>query len=354
MDSQALYLGETVSLLCDLAEAGLPKDAEGNVVRVVRDELDAAVAAEVSFHSSSRVVVATVPLSALQAVVSRAGQDRTAVFWGMGSPPAQFLEAAMHSILDRGFAMAEGLNVARLYYDRAERCWKLGERTADSTGALAASASSWDGAIVALAGYQGFQLECRLRGRGEAALLLHEREVAYTEQTRSVEPAMSLLRVLLNLYVAAGAQCCAFPVAGPWLIDEDWQSLLRPPYFPDFFLLPQTSALEFQGPFRTARLQGSGSVVTVLPVKFTPHDEPPKRNARDYKMDSLRKLQALGEKYYDQLYETRSGTSGIYSDAKDAFIDAISLANELELKTEARLLEERLDHIKAVFRSQFS
>jgi hypothetical protein len=272
----------------------------------------------------------------------------------MRSPPAQFIEAAMHSMLDRGFAMAEGLNVARLYYDRAERWWKLGEKASDSTGAVAALADSWDGAIVAFAGDQRFQLEFRINGRREAAILLHECDVAYAEQNHGVEPAMTLVRVLLNLYAAAGAQYCAFPVADPWLVDEDWPSLLRPPYYPDFFLLPESSSLEFPAPFRMARLPGNSSVVTVLPVKSTPHDEPPKRNARDYKMDSLRRLQALGEKYYDQLYETSSGTTGIYSGAKDAFIDAISLANELELKTEARLLEERLAHIKAVFRSQFS
>jgi hypothetical protein len=349
-----LYQGETVRLLHDLAETGLRKDAEGNVVRVVRDDKNVAVAAEVQFYLSSGAVVATVPLAALQTVVSRAGQDRTAVLWGMAQPPAQFIEAAMHSILDRGFAMAEGLNVARLYCDRAQRWWKLGERTSDSTGALAASAGSWDGAIVAFAGDQRFQLEFRLNGRGKVALLLHECEAAYAEQNQRVEPAMALVRVLLNLYAATGAQYCAFPVADPWLADEDWPSLLRPPYYPDFFLLPENSGLEFPAPFRTARLQGNGSMVTVMPVKFAPHDELPKRNARDYKMDSLRKLQALGEKYYDQLYETSSGTTGIYSGAKDAFIDAISLANELELTTEARLLEKRLDHIKAVFRSQFS
>lgn len=48
------------------------------------------------------------------------------------------------------------------------------------------------------------------------------------------------------------------------------------------------------------------------------------------------------------------GVYGLYSSAKDAFIDAISAANTLGLKEEARALEERLQHVKAVFRSQFS
>jgi hypothetical protein len=71
-------------------------------------------------------------------------------------------------------------------------------------------------------------------------------------------------------------------------------------------------------------------------------------------MDHLRKCKALGEKYYDQMYETRFGTSGLYADAKDAFHDAIAAANELGLKEEAAALEKRLDNIRGVFRSQFS
>jgi hypothetical protein len=54
------------------------------------------------------------------------------------------------------------------------------------------------------------------------------------------------------------------------------------------------------------------------------------------------------------MYETRFGTSGLYSNAKDAFHDAIATANGLGLAEEARALEERLANIKGVFRSQFS
>ena len=68
----------------------------------------------------------------------------------------------------------------------------------------------------------------------------------------------------------------------------------------------------------------------------------------------LRKLNALGEKYYDQMYESGRGANGCYSSAKDAFYDAIGLANELGLKEEAEALSKRLEHIKAVFRSQFT
>jgi hypothetical protein len=64
-------------------------------------------------------------------------------------------------------------------------------------------------------------------------------------------------------------------------------------------------------------------------------------------------LKALGEKYYDQMYEARYGTSGLYSDAKEAFYDAIKLANELGLKKDVEELEKRLANIKGVVRSQF-
>lgn len=63
----------------------------------------------------------------------------------------------------------------------------------------------------------------------------------------------------------------------------------------------------------------------------------------------------LGEDAYDQLYEPRTHTNpaGHYSDAKDFFAEAIGLARELGLDDQALALSERLDHIKAVFRSQF-
>jgi len=48
------------------------------------------------------------------------------------------------------------------------------------------------------------------------------------------------------------------------------------------------------------------------------------------------------------MYESGRGANGCYSNAKDAFYDAIGLANELGLKDEAEALSKRLEHIKAV------
>ena len=252
--------------------------------------------------------------------------------------------------------MREGMNVARLYYDRDDRWWKWGEKITDPTGALVvASAPAWDGCVVAFSGGHRFHLEFRLQGRGDAVLLLHEREGAYAEQACTTEPAMAIARVLMNLYEAVGARYCAFPVAEPWLWDEDWKSLLRAPLYPDFFLLAEAELPQsVPEPFRAIRLTEKRVMWTSLPVKAAPSDPPIKRSERDLNLDRLRQANALGEKYYDQMYESRHGTTGLYSNAKDTFRDAIGLANELGMKEEAEALSKRLDNIKGVFRSQFS
>jgi hypothetical protein len=351
-----LYPGETVRLLRELPESALPQYTEGSVISVLKDADGGAYAAEVQFYRDSGALTAKVPFAEIEPVISRAMLDRTAVFWELDGPPHKLIEAAMHGLLDGGFLMCDGLNVARLYYDRDERWWKWGEKSADTTGAVVVtSAPAWDGCVVAFSGPQRFHLEFRLQGRGEAVLMLHEQQAAYAEQVLATEPAMALARVLMNLFAAAGARYCAFPVADPWLLDEDWKSLLRTPLYPDFFLLPEAelpqSAPE---PFRAIRLTEKRVMWTALPVKGSPSDSTVRRSERDLNLGRLRHTKALGEKYYDQMYEARYGATGLYSSAKDAFYDAISVARELGMNEEAEALSKRLDHIKAVFRSQFS
>jgi hypothetical protein len=65
------------------------------------------------------------------------------------------------------------------------------------------------------------------------------------------------------------------------------------------------------------------------------------------------RLEALAEKAYDEMYETRY-PAGPYSDLKDYFIAAISAAQEGGLIDEAERLSKRLEHCKRVYRSQFS
>ena len=77
---------------------------------------------------------------------------------------------------------------------------------------------------------------------------------------------------------------------------------------------------------------------------------------RNAQLAQLERLKASGEKAYDDMYEAHSpsGATDCYSDAKECFYDAISLAKKLGLTDEAEALTKRLAHIKAVFRSQFS
>ena len=70
----------------------------------------------------------------------------------------------------------------------------------------------------------------------------------------------------------------------------------------------------------------------------------------------LERQEALGERAYTLMYDAVSPTAaaGHYSDAKEAFNDAIRLAREAGRPQDVERLEKRLAHIKAVFRSQFS
>lgn len=351
-----LYRDDTVQLVQEIPDRALCKGTEGRVEQIVRDGEGQISGVDVRFYTHSGAQTLTLPLDAVELVISSAMQQRTAVIWGIGLSPQRLIETTMHSILDRGFLMREGLNVTHLHYDEMERWWKWGERISDPSGAQAVvSGAAWDGVVVAFSGRQRFQLELRFKSRGGPCLLLHERDAAYVDQVRESSAAMTLARLLTDLFMAVAAQFCAFPVADAWLMDEDWGSLLRAPYYPDFFLLPE-AAFPKDSPesFRSQRLTGNHVMLTALPIKFSPGDDPTERTERELKLESLRKCHALGEKYYDQLYETRFGTTGLYSSIKDAFIDAISLANEMELKEEAGKLENRLQHIKNVFRSQFS
>jgi hypothetical protein len=76
---------------------------------------------------------------------------------------------------------------------------------------------------------------------------------------------------------------------------------------------------------------------------------------RKDRLDRLNECIRRGEDAYDQLYEprTHANPAGHYSEAKDSFNEAIRLARELGLDEQAQWLSARLDHIKAVYRSQF-
>jgi hypothetical protein len=353
---QLFYPDDTVQLIQAMPEHELLTGAEGRVVKASEEKDGQPVTAEIMFYSNSGGTRLTLPAEAVQLSISQSTQQRTAVLWGIELGPQLLVETALHSVLDCGLTMREGLNMAQLSYLRSDRWWKWGDLIRDPSGAQAAAlCPTWDGGVVAFSGAQRFQLEFRLKGRRGASLLLHEREAAYAAQMQDTPAALELARVLMSLCIDTGARFCAFPVADAWLMDEQWTSLMRAPYYPDFLIAPETDfPHDYPESFRAARLSGSGVILTALPVTFSPGEAPVERSERDLKLDSLRKCQALGEKYYDQMYESHSGITGLYSSAKDAFSDAISLAKELGLHEEAGKLEARLDHIKNVFRSQFS
>ncbi|MDR3753101.1 MAG: hypothetical protein P4K93_05165 [Terracidiphilus sp.] len=73
-------------------------------------------------------------------------------------------------------------------------------------------------------------------------------------------------------------------------------------------------------------------------------------------LDQLQHLKAMGEKAYDDMYDAYppGSAAACYSDAKECYYDAIGLARRLGLGEETEALEKRLEHIKAVFRSQFT
>lgn len=75
----------------------------------------------------------------------------------------------------------------------------------------------------------------------------------------------------------------------------------------------------------------------------------------DYQRRRLDYFKKLGEKAYSDMYDVApfSSATAPYSNAKEAFYSAISTARDLEWVEEQRALEQRLEHIKNMFRSQF-
>lgn len=337
----------------ELPEGALPQYKEGTVSGVTGEDGNRLV--EIVFYQDGKQVSVSLPFADVELVIEQSLLFRTAVFWALQKPRENLVQLAINSLFDSGFMMRDGLNVARLYYDHHDRWWKWGEKMNDPTGAfVVTSAPAWDGFVVAFSGSQRFHLEFRLRGRGDPVIFLHERDDAYAEQVMATESAMSLARVLMNLSKAIGARYCAFPVADPWLEDESWKSLLRPPLYSDFVMLPETELREEIRGFRTIILRENRAVLTVLPMKGSPDETPVHRSDEELNRNRLRQIVVLGEKYYDQMYESGRGANRCYSNAKDAFYDAIGLANELGMKEYADELSKRLAHIKAVFRSQFT
>src|SRR5215471_796534 len=116
--------GETVRLLRAVPEAGLQQDQECEVLRVLHAEEARPDSVEVKFYAGDGTCTAVLPSDAVEAVLSTRTEQRTAVLWGVAKGPRELVHGSLHALMNQGLAMAEGLNLARLYYDRQERWWK--------------------------------------------------------------------------------------------------------------------------------------------------------------------------------------------------------------------------------------
>ena len=67
----------------------------------------------------------------------------------------------------------------------------------------------------------------------------------------------------------------------------------------------------------------------------------------------MAEYEAVAEKVYDEMYHTRYPI-GCFSEFKDLFCYAIGAATRAGRPDEAERLSKRLEHCKAVYRSQFS
>ena len=76
----------------------------------------------------------------------------------------------------------------------------------------------------------------------------------------------------------------------------------------------------------------------------------------DHDSATLSECCARGEQAYSEMYDASNSTAaaGHYNNAKDYFSRAIGSAQRIGQDKEARRLQDRLDHIRAVFRGQFS
>ena len=156
-------------------------------------------------------------------------------------------------------------------------------------------------------------------------------------------------------------------VTAPQVVVVDWLSFARRnvfwhPYTDDVYRGLKGVMTAFYGEDWRERLAGLGCFLRILPRMFRRHvSTPPARPvpppAKPYdQMDPAERLGQLerwGEEAYDRMYDTHS-PSGEYSEVKENFRMAIQLARELGREDEVARLEKRLEHIKAVHRSQFT
>jgi hypothetical protein len=156
-------------------------------------------------------------------------------------------------------------------------------------------------------------------------------------------------------------------VTQPQVVVEDWLKLARR----NIFWHPYDQAMYeglkgvmhfLYGKGVSERLKGASRFLKIMPRMFSakppaaiparaaPEPEPPFDSLAP--TQKVARLERWGEEAYGRMYDARS-PSGDYSEAKENFHAAIALATDLGLTEEVERLEQRLAHIKSVFRSQF-
>jgi succinate-semialdehyde dehydrogenase/glutarate-semialdehyde dehydrogenase len=144
-------------------------------------------------------------------------------------------------------------------------------------------------------------------------------------------------------------------VTQPQVVVEDWLKLARRNVFWHPYDQAMYDGLKgimqfLYGTGLGPRMRGALSFLKIMPRMFTakPPAAAPVQGAvqAELPFDSLTPLQKVAR--------LERSPSGDYSDARENFRAAIALATDLGLAEEATRLEQRLEHIKSVFRSQFS
>ena len=79
----------------------------------------------------------------------------------------------------------------------------------------------------------------------------------------------------------------------------------------------------------------------------------PFRSRRKQVLARVSLLERMGEEAYDKMYDARRPQDD-WRDAREAFSEAIYLAEKAGLLAEAQRLQKRLDHIRSVYTHQFA
>jgi len=111
-----------------------------------------------------------------------------------------------------------------------------------------------------------------------------------------------------------------------------------------------------QKQFTNGQTDSIKSFFELIPVLFKRNLPTPEQSPVPGNMDQLEFFIRQAEEAYSSIYDipSSSGRAAAYSDCKESMYEAIQLARQLGLENKVIELEKKLEHYKAVFRSQLS